>query len=485
MSAKARPGLQSLATVMLAAAGIFPGIAWALDPMETLAAPFQDPLQAEPEVIGRGSILPGDGGPQPCPVQKDLATPLTLAEAVDLALCNNAQVKLAWASIKMQVAALGEARAAYLPSLSGTVSQINDQTRYPGSGMAASSVDGNTLYGNLSWRLLDFGGRSANVEAAARGLAAALAGHDASLQKTLSGVVQAYFDAVSARASWQARQQQEEIARNTLDTAMRRESRGAGSRSDTLQATTALARARLEKQRAWGAEEKSLSVLVYVTGLAAGTRLVLAESLEENPEPSSRDLEAWLEATRQRHPALQAARAQVEAARERVTVSRSEGLPTLDVSANYFENGRPGQGLSPTRTQERTLGIALNVPLFDGFARSYRIRGAEAQVEQRRAELQDAEQQILMEVVKAHADASAALENLRASEILLAAAQESLGVSTRKFERGVADILEILNIQSALAEARQERIRCQSDWRAARLRLLANAGLMGRNAVKP
>lgn len=43
--------------------------------------------------------------------------------------------------------------------------------------------------------------------------------------------------------------------------------------------------------------------------------------------------------------------------------------------------------------------------------------------------------------------------------------------------------LKILSTQSALADARQERVRCLAEWHSARLRLLASAGQMGRFAV--
>jgi outer membrane protein len=121
--------------------------------------------------------------------------------------------------------------------------------------------------------------------------------------------------------------------------------------------------------------------------------------------------------------------------------------------------------------------------LFDGFSRTYKIRGAEALAQQREAELQDAEHNTLMEVVKTHADAVASVQNLQASEKLLDAAQESLSVSQRRYEKGAADILEILNTQTALSDAQQERIRSLAEWRSARLRLLASAGMMGRQAV--
>ena len=56
-------------------------------------------------------------------------------------------------------------------------------------------------------------------------------------------------------------------------------------------------------------------------------------------------------------------------------------------------------------------------------------------------------------------------------------------VSNRRYDKGVADILEILNTQAALSNAWLERIKCQAEWRSARLRILADTGLMGRWAL--
>ena len=175
----------------------------------------------------------------------------------------------------------------------------------------------------------------------------------------------------------------------------------------------------------------------------------------------------------------------MESAKDKVTVTRSDGLPTLDVTGNFYQNGRPNQALTASKTQETIIGVTLNIPLFDGFSRTYKVRGAQAQVEQKQAELQESEQQVLMDVVKAHADASAALENLSASQKLLTTGQDALISVQRKFDRGAADILEILSTQAVLSDAQQERIRCLADWRSTRLRLMATAGVLGRSAMTP
>ncbi len=227
-----------------------------------------------------------------------------------------------------------------------------------------------------------------------------------------------------------------------------------------------------------------MSVLVYSLGVPGNTQPSLPDSIDETTDHDDRDLSDWLEQAQKSHPAILAAHAQLEAAQKKVEAARADGLPTLDLTGNYYENGRPQQPLTATSTRESTVGLVVSVPLFEGFARNYKIRGTEAQAEEKEAGLADTERQIMMEVVKAHADATSSLQNLQASEDLLRSAQDALSVSKRKYEKGAADILELLNTQSAIADAEQERIRSLAEWRAARLKLLASAGLIGRYAVE-
>ena len=236
---------------------------------------------------------------------------------------------------------------------------------------------------------------------------------------------------------------------------------------------------------AQGAYQKALSVLVYTLGVPANARVTLAEDVLDQADSFRQDLNAWLERAQAQHPALIAARAQLDSAREKIIATRSESLPTLDLTGSFYQNGRPNQGLSTIKTQETRFGVTLNIPLFDGFSRTYKVRGAQAQAEQKEAEVLDTEHQVLMEVVKAHADATAALENLDASQTLLTAAQAALSTVQRKFDKGASDILEILSTQTALSDSQQERIRCLADWRSARLRLMATAGMLGRSEIHP
>jgi outer membrane protein len=478
---------------------------------------LQDPLHTDPKVLHDGTSLPNDPNPLSCaygrygthpetnpwmidPQEINANTaqstqheqqnrtlnqsPLTLSEAMDVAICHNPQLQGTWAAIKVQAAALGEARATYLPTITGSIGRMRDHNYYPPSLQPSSTLIANTIYGSLSWRLFDFGGRAANQRSAVDLLNAALADHDAALQKTLTDVISAYFDAQTAQATLQAKLKEEHYAQATLESAERREAKGAGSETDTLQAQTAHSKAMLERSRAQGTNQKDLSVLIYALGIPASIHLTLNADLQDlsgstDISNTKQDLQHWLDQAKAQHPAIRSAQAQVNAAQEKVTSTRSDGLPSLDMTGNFYQNGRPNQGLNPTRTEETVAGFTLNIPLFSGFSHTYKVKGAEAQVEQKQAQLKDTEQQILREVVKAHADAMAALDNLQYSHNLLTAAQKALASVQRKFDKGASNIQDVLSTQSALADAQQQRIQCMAEWRSARLRLLTSVGVLG------
>jgi outer membrane protein len=275
----------------------------------------------------------------------------------------------------------------------------------------------------------------------------------------LATVVQTYFDAVTARGLLRDRGDDETVARAILASAQRRASLGQAGQGDALQSATALARATLSLDRAQAAYEKAAAGLLYLLGLPMDSTVRLPEELDEAGTIIEEDLKTWLAEAEHDHPAITAARDALTAAREHVSAVRSTGLPTLDLTANYYQNGFPNQGLNSANSRITTFGLSITVPLFDGRASHYRVDEALALVTVKEAELADTEQSTLMGVVNAYADAESALRNLRASEDLQRAAEKAFESSQRRYNNGAGDIVEMLTTQSARADAEEERVR--------------------------
>ncbi len=122
--------------------------AWAAGLNDPFGTEAMAPLKVSPQLSARV-------GEAPCATALP-ATALTAIDAVDLALCNHPQTREVWASARVQAALVGVAKAGWLPNLdasAGATRFMYDDASYSRRSAALT----------LSWLLLDFGQRSANV----------------------------------------------------------------------------------------------------------------------------------------------------------------------------------------------------------------------------------------------------------------------------------------------------------------------------------
>src|SRR3954470_20751418 len=82
---------------------------------------------------------------------------ISLPYAIRSALCNNAELQSAAAAVQVRVAEVGKARSESFPSLSVTLSEVREHTGYPDGQARATTYTAATAYGELAWRLFDFG----------------------------------------------------------------------------------------------------------------------------------------------------------------------------------------------------------------------------------------------------------------------------------------------------------------------------------------
>jgi len=456
----------------------------ALALVPALARAF-DPLWTDPGEMNEGRTLPGDRDPVGAPSPGGSPRVLTLVDAVDQALGRNAALRESWARVKIQAAALGQARTAFLPTLGGSGSKVGDGLNVPAAGQPRTWASTYQASATADWQVFNFGSSFFGDRSAGHLIESAYADHNAALQKALAGVIQDYFDAFTAREVFFGDCRDTEIARGTLASARRREAKGAGTRSESLQATTSLLKLVVQSNRDEGAYHKAVAVLDDDMGAPPDTALAFPEALDEDLRYNGQDLKAWIVEARENHPAIVSAQEQCEAARDAVRAAVAKSLPSFDFSVNYYVNGRPGLQISSEASDELLVAGTVNLSLFGGFADLYRIHDAEARLEDQEARLEVARNDVLRDVVKAYWDAGTAFQNLKASEDLLQAALESEQVARRRFDRHAASLVEVFNAQSALSDARQQRIRCLAQWRSDRLGLLASVGMLGRDAVAP
>jgi outer membrane protein len=397
---------------------------------------------------------------------------LTLTEVVEAALCNNPQARAAYASAKQQAAQLGIAKSAYLPQVNDNVAS-NLNWANPAS--ASRSNPNSNLSNNIvaSYLLYDFGNRDANLENARQLLQAASGTQNSIVQTILLNAIQAYYQVQASMAAVAAALESEHASEESFKAAQARYTAGVSTPADKLQAQTLYAKNSLSRITAEGVLNTAYGSLANVMGFTANQALKLTPSiLQQAPPNIDQDINALILHAHVRRPDLLASEAQLKAADANTNASRAAAKPTISVAAsNSFIDGS-----SLLAANNTAVGITLSIPLFAGYAPTYRIRAAVANAEVRTAQRDQLRLQISLEVWRAYQSLVTANESIRAVNVLVGSAQESSRVAFGRYKAGVGNILDTLNAQSALASALQQQIQANLNWNIARTTLAQSIG---------
>ncbi|MCX4153189.1 MULTISPECIES: TolC family protein [Paraburkholderia] len=460
----------------LSVLGATPGIAGAVDVFGTDALVSRTPANAFSDI---DAAHPCQFGP--------LEAPLLLAEAVNRALCGNPKTREAWANVKVQAAAVGVAKSAYLPNLTANLQDVREDSVTDVKGYPRlSSANRSTVFsGSVSanWVLYDFGGRKAALANAQALLAAARANQDAALQTAFSTVATDYYAAQAATGKLALTKETESIARDSFVAASTRVTRGVAAISDQLQAQTSYAQATFNRAKAEGDLHAALGTLAFDMSLSPDQPIKMPDA-EDGVVPDqdfTASVAGMIEQAQSAHPVIAAARAKLDAAMASEQQTRAEGLPNFSLIAKYSQNNQPaslglGQPQLAATGHDWYVGVQVQIPLFEGLSRTYKVRGAHAQVEVQENTLDEARQQVGLDVWKSYQVLQTNIQNVGNTATLKWIAQRSFDVANHRYTAGVGNILELLNAQKSLSEAKQQRIQALTDWRAARLQLAAKMG---------
>ena len=404
----------------------------------------------------------------PCS-QKAYDKPLSLVEVTEAALCHNPQTREVYANAKVQSAQVGIARSLFFPSVTDTLSVTENKNRTTNYSNATNRIV-------ASYLLYDFGSRDANFENANQLLRAASATQNATVQTVLLASVNAFYQVHASRAILNASIETERLSQESFKSAEAKYIAGVATPADKLQAQTSFANATLTKLRNEGTLKVAYGNLANVMGAPANINFQIADSkLDDIPELIDQDIDALIEQARLQRPDLVASEAQLKASLAKIEAVKADAKPKVRIDAsNQYDENLLGQ-ISQNTSQ---LGVFLSIPLFEGYKPTYLIRSAEATAELNASKRDQLKLQVSLDVWTAYQNLKTANETITASNVLLLSAEESSRVSLGRYKEGVGNIIDTLNAQSALANAKQQKIQSVLSWNIARTTLAQSIGVL-------
>lgn len=413
---------------------------------------------------------------QPLGAQDTAATaaePLTLEQAVALALERNPWVRAGKAGRDQAEAGLAEAKAARLPSLSfeETYSNSNnpvfvfgtllEQSRFGAQHFDPGFLNDPGSIGNfrstLNVRIPVFNRFqvTSGIRRAKLQREQANAQMEWIEQQLRAQVVEAYFGVLVADFRRQVAEEAVKSAEADVENVRAKVDSGVAVTSDLLAMEVQVADFRRQLVEAEGEVRTARAALNTLLDRPLEAPVRLAEALPDRDfaTPGLPDL---LAQALRRRPDYQNAEREVEKAEAELRAARGAYWPDLNLFASTgrsSDNFADGSG-------DFAVGARLTWNLVD-FGREPRIRRQVAAIEAARARRDQLEQEIRMELVRSLEAWRSAREQVALARTAVARAAETLRIVRDRYEVGLTTITEVLRAQTAHLQARFQLLGAQ------------------------
>lgn len=271
-------------------------------------------------------------------------------------------------------------------------------------------------------------------------------------QETIFNVKKAFYGYLLARKFLEVAQESVDLAEKHLTNVKNLYEVGMATKLDLLRAEVQLANLKPQLIKARNGLEVAELALKNLIGLD------LNQPIEIKGELTFQDVQLNLEEAVQKalmnRPEISQLRYQRQMAGEMWKLARANDLPSLAIggSLNYWANNFNFK--KNNWENYYTISLALNIPIFNGFANQAQAAQAKAMARELEYSLKGLTESIKLEVQQAILSYQQAKEALLSQEKNVEQAQEAVRLAELNFSEGLATTLDVTSAQVALSQAR-------------------------------
>ncbi len=198
-------------------------------------------------------------------------------------------------------------------------------------------------------------------------------------------------------------------------------------------------------------------------------------------------VDAWVNRATAEHPQVRLASTALDIAQLETRKAETAKGPTLDAVAQYQVARGAGQSppFSYARSNNATVGVQFNLPLYTGGAVQNRIAETLALEERARTDLEAARRGIAQATRAAYFGVQSGIGQVRALEAAEASSQSALEANQLGYQVGVRINIDVLNAQSQLFQTKASLARARYDVLVGNLRLKQASGVLQADDLTP
>jgi outer membrane protein len=293
-------------------------------------------------------------------------------------------------------------------------------------------------------------------------------------QDLILRVAQAYFDVLESQDNIAFINAQKAAITEQLAAAKRNFEVGTTTITDTHEAQARYDLATAQEI----AEQNSLNIrlraLEKLIGKPASALDALAEPVQLKAEGGHIDEWATIAADGNLQAEIQ--RVTKVIADQEIERNRAGHYPTLDAVAGYTISNNQNFGTQQVDTRTASIGVELNLPIYQGGLTSSRVREAVANQERARQDLENATREASLQARQAYLNVSSGVARVQALEQALVSTRAQLDSTRLGLDVGVRTNLDVLDAEQQVLSARRDLAGARYDYLLSRLALKAAVG---------
>jgi outer membrane protein len=409
----------------------------------------------------------------------------SLQEIYELALKNDAQLKADKASYEADQELGNIARAGLLPQINATYTAYDktdtDTTRRLPLPAGKFNTNSKTTGWNvtLTQPLFDLSawyvykqGQKLSDQAEAR--------FGADQQDLIVRVATAYFNVLRSVDELGSTIAEQNAFAHQLDQVKQRFDVGLTAITDVHEAQAAYDSAVAATLEARGSLSISYEALEVLTGKAEDQIAPLSDKFPVvNPTPADRA--EWVNFALKNNYDLKATRLGADAAQKKANSARAQHLPTVDARLGYQKLDGDGEseiGPFDQLKEGNTVSIGVNIPIFSGLRTSSTARQAVAQGLQAEEQFNSAQRNTIQNTRALHLSVETDVARVAARKQATVSNQSALEATQAGYEVGTRNLVEVLQAQSKLYQARRDYSNALYDYVINTIKLREVAGLL-------
>ncbi|MGC9942319.1 MAG: TolC family protein [Verrucomicrobiota bacterium] len=408
-----------------------------------------------------------------------LTRPLSLADALNTALEQNAAILEARNDLEASHGVVVQTRAVALPQLKATGQYADEELsllqEIPVPNFSYPLPHQNWSAGIQIVQSIYLGGRLvAAFRAADATEKQAMAVYETSVADNLLNVRLSYYDVLLAAQEIVVHEASVKLLEKELEDQQHRLNAGTVPRFNVLRADVAVANERPNLIQARNNYRIAKNNLANLLGynlpheIWEDIPLDLTDSFDAMPYQIN--LPDAIEKALERRTELEALRKDIELQRLNIVDAKSGFKPSVSVFAGYnWENSE--FSTDPSDEYEGwNAGAQLTWNIFDGALTFGKIKQARAQYAKSKTALDDQARQIELQVRTAYSDFIQSRETLDSQVKVQEEAEEALREAKQRAEAGTGTQLDVLDAETSLTQARTTQIQALHDYATARAR---------------